>query len=294
MRIVKLKGGLGNQMFQYAFAKNIEQYTGEAVKLDFSAYSELGNDSIRVPRICKYNLTLQAASRDDIASICTLNHKGNSQSFRYRVGIYLEKTFNKRYMWEPDRKYREITSLIDRYDYFDGYWQAWKYVEQIREILEKDFTPNYELSKMTRDTVAAISSENAVFIGVRRGDYSKEIKHYGSFSSQYYQDAMRYIAERSDNPVFYVFSNDIEWCKKSIKWGKHNVVFREKEQQTDDFEELQLMTLCKHAIIVNSSFNWWGAALIQNQNKIVCCPAQWWLDNKPIDIIPPNWIRISI
>ena len=104
---------------------------------------------------------------------------------------------------------------------------------------------------------------------------------------------MAYMDARVENPVYYIFSNDIEWCKKNIVWGVRDVRFREKEMQTNDFEELILMSSCKHAIIVNSSFNWWGATLIRNIEKIVCCPEKWWFDDKPIDIIPENWVRIK-
>ena len=104
---------------------------------------------------------------------------------------------------------------------------------------------------------------------------------------------MGYIKERIENPVFYVFSNDIEWCKNNIDWLDYNVKFRNKEDQVDDFEELIIMSSCKHAIVVNSTYNWWGAYLIENPNKIVCCPDRWFFDDKPIDIIPDNWVRIS-
>jgi hypothetical protein len=292
MKIVKFKGGLGNQMFQYAFAKLLEKETGEKVKLDYSAFQSLINDTVRVPRINKFNLSLEPVSQEEINKICIFRHGGNSQSFIYRALLFAEKTINKKYFWEPDRAYRDISSLKQN-DYLDGYWQSWIYVEEVKDELKKDFTPNYVLSEKTQVTKGVMEKENSVFVGVRRGDYAEEADHYGSFSSDYYERAMAYISEHIENPVFYVFSNDIEWCKKNINWGSYTVNFREPEYQTSDFEELMLMASCKHAIIVNSSYNWWGATLIGNTHKIVCCPEKWWLDDKPIDIIPDNWVRIK-
>lgn len=291
MKIVKLKGGLGNQMFQYTYAKLLKKKTGEEVRLDYSAFQPLGDDKVRVPRIEKFSLSIPAATQEEVNKACVLRHTGNSQTFKYRVGVYLEGKLNRKYFIEPNRAFIE-PNLIIKHTYFDGYWQSWRYVEEVKDELKMDFTSNYELSDKTQITKDVMEEQNAVFVGVRRGDYAKEAAHYGSFGSDYYERAMAYIAVHVEHPVFYVFSNDIEWCKKNINWGTYTVNFREPEYQTSDFEELMLMASCKHAIIVNSSYNWWGATLINNPNKIVCCPEKWWFDDKPIDIIPDNWVRI--
>ena len=295
MKIVKLKGGLGNQMFQYAFAKLIEKKTGEQVKLDFSAYGSLKDDVIRVPRIAKFRLSLESASQDYVDSICMFKHRGNSLSLLYKAFIFAEKTFNKKYFFEPDRTYISPEKIL-KYDYFDGYWQSYRYIDEVREEILKDFVPNYELSENTKRTIAQMQSENSVFIGVRKGDYTadkKSIAHYGNFDSSYYLAAMKKISEKVENPQFYIFSNDVEWCKKNLDWGGYHVIYRELAHQTDDFEELMLMSSCKHAIIVNSTFNWWGAYLIKNPDKIVCCPKKWFFDDAPIDIILDDWLKLD-
>ena len=292
MRIVKLKGGLGNQMFQYSYALLVEKRTGEPVKLDYSSYYSLGSDSVRVPRIEKFDIHIGPADQRELSSILKFSHKGNSLSFKYKVGILAEEKLNHRYFREPNRGYIDPTVLMGYY-YFDGYWQSWRYVEEVKEKVKKEFVPNYNLSEKTRITQDVMRSENAVFIGVRRGDYAAEREHYGSFNSNYYLNAMSYISQRVNNPVFYVFSNDIDWCKANLHLGDYCVKYRDSELQTDDFEELMLMASCQHAIIVNSSYHWWGATLIKNSKKIICCPEKWWFDDKPIDIIPNEWIRIK-
>lgn len=291
MRIVKFKGGLGNQMFQYAYAKLVEKHTGDTVKLDYSAYENLDGDMVRKPRIMRFALTLPAAEKADIAKICKLRHKGNSLSFWYKVKVFLESKLNKHYAFEPNRAYIDPKKLENKL-YFDGYWQSWRYVDEVREILKKDFVSTQPLSEKTQGFQKKMQGENAVFVGVRKGDYTAEIEHYGSFDSNYYQKAMAKIEQTVENPVYYVFSNDVQWCKDNMDWGGRTVIYREPEDQTDDFEELMLMASCKHAIIVNSTYHWWGATMIENSEKIICCPDTWFFDGAPIDIIPADWNRI--
>ncbi len=292
MRIVKLKGGLGNQMFQYAYAKLIEKKTKETVALDFTSFSSLKNDTVRVPRIKRFAISLDAATKKDIADVCLFPHQGKSQSFIYRCGILLEKLFNKKYFLEPTRAYIDPDKLL-KYTYFDGYWQSYRHVDEVADAIKADFVPQAPLSEKAQELQRKMMEQNSVFIGVRRGDYMAETRHYGVLSSSYYVAAMGLIASHVDSPVFYVFSNDIDWCKTNINWGSHQVQFRDNETLVDDFEELMLMSSCKHAIIANSTFNWWGAYLINNPDKIVVCPEKWFFDDKPIDIIPPQWTRIK-
>lgn len=291
MKIVKLKGGLGNQMFQYSFALLLQSISSDEVKIDLSYFKGTRDDDVRIPRIQKFSLSLEDASSEDIAQICHFSHNGNPLSLKYKAVNYLEWKLNPKYYFETNRAYVDPEG-IKKYVYFDGYWQSYKYVDKIKEMLSSDFIPNYNISKKTLEFINKISNEESVFIGVRKGDYDSRPTHYGSFSSTYYNRAISYISERIDNPVFYIYSNDVSWCKENIDWKGHNVTYREKEDQVDDFEELMTMKSCKHAIIVNSTFNWWGAYMISNPNKIVCCPQKWFFDGKPIDIIPDNWIRI--
>ena len=104
---------------------------------------------------------------------------------------------------------------------------------------------------------------------------------------------MSYIAKRLYDPVFYVFSNDVQWCKEHLKWDDFNVQYREQEQQVSDLEEFFIMQSCRNAIIINSTFHWWAAYLIDNPDKIVIHPSKWFFDNKPIDIYHPDWVTVE-
>ncbi len=291
MRIVKLKGGLGNQMFQYAFAKLLEQQTGEEIKLDLNEYKELYDDQVRIPRIQKFNLSLTEITDIELKRICLLNHKGNPLTFKYRLGIAIEKAFNRKYYFEKDRSYRKL-DFIKNYTYFDGYWQAWKYVEPIIDILKKEFIPNYIINNKTNKTIEQVLGEQSVFVGIRKGDYELEQKHYGKFEQEYYERAFKIVEEKLNNPVYYIFSNNIEWVKNNINFGKRRIVYRENNDIVDDFEEFLIMSSCKHDIITNSPFHWWAAILHGNRKKVIIAPQKWFFDNKPISIYPENWIKI--
>lgn len=295
MRIVKIKGGIGNQMFQYSFAKLLEKETKDTVKLDFQDYNYRKKDKIRIPRLLNFNISLEESTFDELRKITKFPKILKRNMLSYKISIFIEKTINKLYYFENNRKYTNIKEII-KYNYYDGYWQSYKYVDSIINEIKNDFTSKIRLSEKTMIFKEEISNQNSVFIGVRKGDYTKNkktMKHYGSFSSDYYINSIKIIQNNVSNPVFYVFSDDIEWAKDNINWGGYKVKFREKEDQTNDFEELILMSSCKNAIIVNSTFNWWGARLINNPSKIVVCPENWFFDNKPIDIIPEDWIRLK-
>jgi len=294
MKLVKFKGGLGNQLFQYSLIRNFEiKYNLKHIKGDFSYFNDINNDTVRLPRIKKLKVNITIASKEDVSEICKFKKSGNPLGLKYKSKIYFEKTFNKKYYFESDRSYRDLSTLLN-YNYYDGYWQSWKYVEEIEDNLRKEIQPNFELSSQTKKIIAKMENENSVFIGIRRGDYlttKKDINHYGSYSINYYLKAIEYIKKNVDNPIFYVFSNDITWVKENLDF-KTDVIYRDDKEQTSDVEELFIMGTCKHAIIVNSSFYWWGAWLIENQDKIVIAPNNWFADGSKIDILPQNWIKI--
>ena len=291
MKIVKLKGGLGNQMFQYVFAKILEQISGEEIKLDYSAYGDK-NDIVRVPRIARFKISLNQATDQNIKQVCLFEHKGKTLTFKYRLGIMAEHLFNRKYFLEPNREFIQPETIAN-YLYYDGYWQSWRYTDLAKEIIHNEFVPRENLSELSMITFKEMQQENSVFLGVRKGDYSKELSHYGIYGQEYYRKCMQYIAAHVKCPVFYVFSNDITWCKENIDFSGYDVRFREPELQTDDFEELILMSACKHGIMLNSTYHWWGAYLIKNPQKIICHPLKWFADEKPIDIYPKEWVAIE-
>lgn len=295
MKIVRFKGGLGNQLFQYAFLKNLESCQPSSnVYADFTDYTLIDKDSIRVPRIKELKIRINEAEKSLIKKVVIFERNTNPIRLKSRIKIGIEGVFNKKYCFEKNRAYSNLKK-IKEYTYFDGYWQSWKYVFPMEKELRKEITPRNSLSEKTQSAINLIKNENSVFVGIRCGDYlsnKKIVKHYGGFQKDYYLRAMEYMNKHLKNPKFYIFTNDLDFVKEELDLSCFNVRYREDEDQTSDLEELFVMGACKHAIISNSTFNWWGAWLIENKDKMVIAPKKWFHDNKPIDIVPPEWIRM--
>lgn len=286
-KIVKLKGGLGNQLFQYSFAKYIQINSRDDVYLDMSGYDYTKNDNVRKPRILRFNITLPILTNGLEKNKCIFSHAGTYGTWVEKIKIVIEIAINRKYCFKKDCKFFPYDKTI-KYNYFDGYWQSWKYVKAVEDILKEEICIPKIFEMPLKDE---IDNCNAVFVGIRRGDYLKENKLYGQFDNNYYLKAMKLISEHVINPVFYIFSNDISWVKKNMNFENYIVKYRD-ETNVDDFEELLLMGSCKHAIIVNSTFYWWGAWLIKNPKKVVVAPKEWFANNWENDIVPEDWIRI--
>lgn len=294
LKIVKFKGGLGNQLFQYAFMKYLEHCCGfENVKADFSYFEHLKDDHIRTLRVQSLVGDIKQATKTEISQECLFCQKASSKTILYKAQILIEALLNKKYLLEQERPFLN-PSRFEKYTYFDGYWQSWKYVAPIKDVIRTEINQYATVSDKTRSTINAVNKSNSVFVGVRRGDYlasDKARRHYGELTSLYFSHAIDFISKRLSDPVFYVFSNDIEWACKNLNFGQ-NFVFRRKEEQVSDVEELMLMSSCNHAIISNSTFHWWGAWLIDNPRKCIVSPKLWFADRARIEIQPEEWIKI--
>jgi hypothetical protein len=289
MKIVKFKGGLGNQLFQYAFMKKLEQITGEKVKADLSYYSKITNDETRKPRILNFNVNIEIVPEWELQDILFFK-KGKPHSLSYKFLVLLEIILNRKYYFDKNTKYVDPEKIV-KYTYYDGYWQSYRYLEGIEEILRKEITLK-RMSTAAIRWIDKLKNENSVFIGIRLGDYldRKNIKIFGKLEPNYYLKAVEIIKSHVTNPLFIVFSNDIESAREYINL-RNVVFFDDKEVSTE--EELIIRSQCKHAIIPNSTYNWWGAWLIQNKDKIVIAPKNWFVDKRKLEIIPPTWLAIE-
>ena len=265
--------------------------TSYFVHKNFSKFLKNGLDLLSV--------TYTIASKKDLHKYHVPYNSFQPHHFFHRAITASQHIFNKHYYFEKNRAYVDVNTIL-KYTYFDGYWQSWRYVEPIRDILLKDFKPKNELSNLTKNYIKKFSSLNAVFVGIRKGDYTESAKstnHFGLPSFDYYKEAVEVIKNKVANPYFVIFSDDIGWVRANFDFEKMGIdisclEFRDKTNVFSDFEETYVMSSCKHAIISNSTFNFWGAWLIENEDKIVVAPKKWFKDGKPIDIIPPYWIQI--
>ena len=285
MVIVKMIGGLGNQMFQYAYAKALH-VRGYDIRLDSTfmqpnlAHGGFGLHVYSIDLEVDSNENLKALSSNGL--LCKIFNR-----FNIPTKCYLkEKTF----LFTP--------SLIKPQEnvFIEGYFQTERYFKDIRELLLEQFQPRESLSDYSQKIKHSIESAScAISLHVRRGDYLKASaqSYHGLCSHEYYQKAMQYLKEYCQDITYVVFSDDIAWVKENMPIENALYVYNEGQAPHED---MYLMSLCQHNIIANSSFSWWGAWLNQNPNKIVIAPKQWFANAKmqaqSMDIAPNSWIRL--
>lgn len=287
MTIVKLKAGLGNTMFQYALGRLLEkQYGIHDVAFD-SFYIENYRKKHELSSIDGLNTCCRYIKREEYP---LLSQRLHPNTFPYRVSVFFDSHAHKDYYLEQGMEYVELSKII-RYHYLDGYWQSYKYVEPIRELLMDEFCPKKPLSEKTSGFIDSISHENAVMVGIRLGNYENSGKYYVA-GNNFLENAMKKMASMVSNPIFIVFTNRVQECMERYTFP-YPVIFREKDDYVDDYEELQIMRSCKHAIIASSTFHWWGAWLIDNPGKIVIHSDKWFINGWKIDINPPEWISLT-
>jgi len=286
MIIIKIVGGLGNQMFQYAYAKSLKQ-KGYEVKMDISPF-----DTYKLHggyQLDKYNISLQSSSVEE-------NNKYYSNSIftkvLRKVGIETSKAISEKSLLFD----KDFLNTEDN-NYVEGYFQSEKYFKNIRNILLKEFTIKQELSNYTKKIQKNIEeAQNSCSIHIRRGDFIHEqnTNIHGACSLDYYKKAINYIDENITNTKYFIFSDDIKWCKENLE--TKNAIFVDSKEKRIAHEDMYLMSLCNHNIIANSSFSWWGAWLNKHQDKTVIAPARWFADEKmqeqSQDIVCQNWVRI--
>ncbi len=264
MRAIKIKGGLGNQMFQYAYGRNLE-IAGKRIAFDISFFDGAKPvvDTARIFKLNKFNIQTKT-----------------------RFGKFITK---------KDLFINYLNKIKRRLGFFvDEYYQNEKYFIGIADKIRKEFTLKNDFSAPAKEYLQRIENSDSVSLHIRRGDYvaNKKINAYhGVCGLDYYNEATRIIKEKINNPIFFVFSDDIHWAKENLKGNEFVFV---SCPEIEDIEELILMSKCKHNIIANSSFSWWGAWLNDNSEKIVIAPKKWFNDKKAkqMDIVPSNWLRI--
>jgi hypothetical protein len=180
--------------------------------------------------------------------------------------------------------------------YLEGYWQSPKYFFDIKNIIGYEFTVKTGPDQVNKELMEKISQVEAVSVHVRRGDYVSNPatgNYHGVCSLDYYRTAVATITGRVRQPHFFIFSDDPAWAEKNLSViGPKTVIERNGPER--GHEDMRLMSLCRHHIIANSSFSWWGAWLCEKTDKIVISPKRWFkkedIDTK--DLVPESWIRI--
>ena len=290
-KVVKFLGGLGNQMFQYAFAKALEEKTGSKVFFDISSYKKAEKNIVKNTDTYKNGLSVRQYEINIFQNAdITIANKNKT----LLIKIFNLLGLSKKYKEKDAFNYDERVFTDKKFRYFTGYYQNEKYFNFLKERLIKDFElPKLkESDEYNKALLEEINScKNPVFIHVRRGDY---MGLGYSVSIEYYKKAVEYIKNNVENPTFFVFcAEDTEYIKNEFDIGCDFKLIGEKNKTRETFyENMRLMLACKHGIIANSSYSWWAAWLNQNKNKIIIAPSPWL--NGSDKIICDNWIKIKV
>jgi hypothetical protein len=269
-------------MFQYALGRNLALKNNTILKFDVS---ELEQDKLRNYELAIFNIPGNIASKFTMMFIRMFNNRIIS---KISAQYYL-------YIKQQDPYFNEKILLKKGNIYLDGYWQSENYFKEIRNIIIKDFTIKFEQDKRNKSMIKKIKNSNSVCIHIRRGDYfsnAKTNKFHGLCSFKYYYNAIEIIVGKVKNPTFFIFSDDSQWTKENLKL-KYSAIYVNINSPKKGYEDLRLISNCKHFIIANSSFGWWGAWLSDNPNKIVCAPKRWFRSADEGDIVPKSWIRVE-
>ncbi|CAD7803944.1 O-antigen biosynthesis glycosyltransferase WbnK [Chryseobacterium aquaeductus] len=286
MVAVELIGGLGNQMFQYATARALALARDEDFVLDNHLFAN-------------YDLHDYALNHFNIKGSFFEKERAVFEplSFSEKAkAVFLQK---KIYNIFEEQGLTYDTKLIDlpyKNIFLKGYFQSEKYFIRFEDQLRKDFEIKSPLKKETIDLLKIIGSENSVSLHIRRGDYVNNAEAnavHGTCDLNYYHKAIAIIREKIENPVFFIFSDDINWAKENLKIDS-TTYFVDFNNAATNYEDIKLMSTCKHNIIANSSFSWWGAWLNANKSKIVIAPSKWFNVeyHNSKDIIPEPWMKI--
>ncbi len=278
MIIIQLKGGLGNQMFQYALYRELKS-RGKEVKID----DETGfvNDDLRVPVLDRFGIEYERATKEEVVELTDARMDLWSRIRRKLTGRKTTRIDEVSGMYDPRIMEVETAYLV-------GYWQSDKYFPTPSVIEELKDTFGKRPQEIMKDSVSwttlqQIECCESVSIHVRRTDYltQEHIKVHNLCSEKYYKNAIKMIRKQHPNAVFFIFTDDKEWCKDHFK-GPNFITVELPEGEFTDVADMILMSRCKHHIIANSSFSWWSAWLNDAPEKMVIAPEKW-INNKEMD-----------
>ncbi|MBD5509231.1 MAG: alpha-1,2-fucosyltransferase [Lachnospiraceae bacterium] len=292
MIIVRIYEGLGNQLFQYAYARALSLSTDQKVFLDIRETGSLAAEQGKTKRKCEltdFRITLP---------ICQ-----NVQNFYpyLNSGTFIRDTIKKlslmgllpyKFYEEPKAEYHKELLTWKGNWYLQGWFQDERYFSEYREIIRKEIVPRKKI-RISGRLKEILKTKNTVSVHIRRGDY---VKVSNQLPISYYHNAMEHMKSIVKDPFWIIFSDDVEWVKRNLNFTEDHYFVSENEK-LEDYEELMVMSRCKNQIIANSTFSWWGAWLNKNECKTVIGPERWFLRGKKRQetyLLSKNWIAEPI
>jgi hypothetical protein len=274
MIITKIYGGLGNQLFQYAIGRCLSEQKNVPFFLDISQFD---NYKLRGYNLGEFNITENFANKD------ISNRYSFFESSKLN-NICNKLMFNNGYIREKTFDFDENLFKINHDEiYLEGYWQNEKYFSSINNILRNEFTLRNPLSDNAKNTENLIcTTSDSVSVHVRKTDFLKKEnkKIFTDLTASYYENAIQNIVMHLKNPHLFVFSDDFTWVKENIHF---DLPITYIDSNNPAHEDLHLMSQCKHNIIANSTFSWWGAWLNKNTEKMVIGPENWFSNGRSVN-----------
>ena len=301
MIIVQLQGGLGNQMFQYAAGRALAIRLHTSLKLDLSYLKEgiLGeNVDYRKYGLNKFCIIADIISENELTRFIN-----KSMVFsKLKISWFNRKTgykfpFSKIFS-QNGHGYNPLFCKLSKNTYLTGYWQNIRFFEGAEQILKQDFKFKFLPVQSILELLDRVERCESVAVHIRRGDF-KNLPVLGTIEEKYYYEAINYIAGKLKEPVLFFFSDEMEWVKDKFKSFAPSISKNYVEINSSagsESDDLRLMSNCKHNIIGNSTFGWWGAWLNNNPDKIIIAPEKLFadpaIDNQLQGMIPESWIRL--
>ncbi|WP_121352388.1 alpha-1,2-fucosyltransferase [Flavisolibacter nicotianae] len=284
MIVSKLYGGLAGQMLQYALGRNLSLKNQTELYLDLSWYKSENQNSTfpRTFKLDKLNVQYKEVDYSRLYWKIRTMHRLKSLN-PFSLVVVKEKDFSR---FDPSIIETKNNSVLD------GYFNSYKYFEEVRDCLLREFTPNEQPNQKNSSCLHKIRATNAVSVHFRRGDYALTSFH-GMLTKDYYEAAIDKICSQLADPYLYIFSDEPEWVIDNIRFPfNYEVVNFNRDE--NNYWDMELMKNCRHNIIANSGFSWWGAWLNQNPEKTVVAPKVWIAEQEREmnDFIPKEWIRL--
>jgi hypothetical protein len=285
MIVIKLQGGLGNQMFQYAAGLSITHKLKTDLKMDLSWFDNIKQaESTRFYELDNFGLKQDFISPNQYYFVDDPIKKRLLSIGKGRLTYYKEPHF------QYDNNFKKIKNDT----YSEGYFQTEEYFKNIRPEVLKSFSIKNKPSVKSKEIINLAHKNESVSLHVRRGDYvtnQNASKFHCLIGEEYYKKAISIMNKKIKNPKYFIFSDEIDWVKKNLNLPKESIFVTHNKS---GIEDMRIMIECKYNIIANSSFSWWGAWLGKNKDKKVIAPKMWFLDNKidTSDIIPRRWQKI--
>jgi hypothetical protein len=287
--VIELSGGLGNQLFQYAIGRALAVRNKAELKLDPSFFE---NYEWHEYSLNPFNIEAKFVSQKETDRLNSLQsdplNRVKRKFFKVQPVFIKEESL----LFKPE--YLHIKSPA----YLSGHWQSEDYFIDYEDLIRREFQVRIAPSLKNKALLDDIRSRNAVSLHIRRGNFvevEEVSKVHGTCSMEYYRAAIEHVVSQVSSPEFYIFSDDIPWAKENLRM-KHVHHFVDFNTDKTDYEDLRLMYHCRHHIIANSTFSWWGAWLNDRKDKIVVAPKTWFATeerNKESEtIVPKSWIRL--